>query len=213
MYALHRHRCSRCNEASLHRALLPQVQVVLCSLKPASILCCCSDHSLESIVGIYSWMLSLESVQSREWCRGDYFVATCPGGASQSVVVHQLSKKNSQNPFRKSKGRVTTCSFHPKQPLLLVASETNVKVYNLVQQALTKTLLAGGGVITAMHIHPSGDHVLLGTEDKRCLWCAFSISRHQCIRILNFNLNLVCILAMYCHRCMMRSLPISCLLK
>ena len=99
-------------------------------------------------------------------------MATCPGGASQSVVVHQLSKRSSQNPFRKNKGKVTNCAFHPTQPLLLVASETNVKVYNLVRQALTKTLLAGGGVITAMHIHPSGDHVLVGTEDKRCLWCA-----------------------------------------
>lgn len=101
-------------------------------------------------------------------------MATCPGGASQSVVVHQLSKRNSQNPFRKNKGKVTNCAFHPTQPLLLVASETNVKVYNLMKQALTKTLLAGGGVITAMHIHPSGDHVLIGTEDKRCLWCALS---------------------------------------
>lgn len=110
----------------------------------------------------------------RLMCRGDYFVATCPGGASQSVVVHQLSKHNSQRPFRKNKGKITTCAFHPSQPLLLVASETNVKVYNLVKQALTKTLLAGGGVITALHIHPSGDHVLVGTEDKRCLWCAAS---------------------------------------
>jgi ribosome biogenesis protein ERB1 len=98
-------------------------------------------------------------------------VVVCPGGASQSVVVHQLSQRKSQNPFRKNKGRVTCCAFHPTQPQLLVASETNVRVYNLLKQALTKTLLAGSGVIATMHIHPSGDHVLVGTEDRRCLWC------------------------------------------
>lgn len=103
--------------------------------------------------------------------RGDYFVAACPGGASQSVVVHQLSKRSSQSPFRKSRGKVAACQFHPSKPLLLVAGETNVRIYNLVKQALTKTLLAGGGVIAAMHVHPGGDHVLVGTEDNRCLWC------------------------------------------
>lgn len=61
-------------------------------------------------------------------------MSVCPGGASQSVVVHQLSKRSSQNPFRKNKGKVTCCAFHPMQPLLLVATETNVRVYNLVKQ-------------------------------------------------------------------------------
>lgn len=99
-------------------------------------------------------------------------MTACPGGASQSVVVHQLSKRSSQSPFRKSKGKVTGCQFHPTKPLLLVAGETNVRIYNLTKQALAKTLLAGGGVIASMHVHPSGDHVLVGTEDCRCLWCA-----------------------------------------
>eukprot|EP00892_Ulva_mutabilis_P006986 jgi/Ulvmu1/465/UM001_0472.1 len=116
-------------------------------------------------------------IRSVHWHgRGDYFVSACPGGASQSVVVHQLSRRSSQAPFRKSKGKVTGCQFHPTKPLLLVAGETNVRVYNLVKQGLTKTLLAGGGVIAAMHVHPSGDHVLVGTEDCRCLWFDLDLS-------------------------------------
>lgn len=89
-----------------------------------------------------------------------------------SVVVHQLSTKSSQNPFRKNRGRVTCTAFHPTKPLFLVATENNVRVYNLAKQTLAKKLLAGGGVITSVAVHSSGDHVLLGTEDSRCLWCA-----------------------------------------
>ena len=89
-----------------------------------------------------------------------------------SVVVHQLSKHSSQNPFRKNRGRITTTSFHPTQPLFLVATQNNVRIYNLAKQSLVKKLLAGGGVISSLSVHSSGDHVLVGTEDNRCLWCA-----------------------------------------
>lgn len=34
---------------------------------------------------------------------------------SQAVMVHQLSKKATQNPFRKNKGRVVRVLFHPSQ--------------------------------------------------------------------------------------------------
>jgi WD40 repeat protein len=104
-------------------------------------------------------------------CRGDYFATVAPDGATRSVIVHQLSKQTSQNPFRKNRGRVTCVSFHPTKPWFLVATQNNVRVYNLAKQSLMKKLLAGGGVITSMSVHSSGDHVLLGTEDNRCLWC------------------------------------------
>jgi ribosome biogenesis protein ERB1 len=93
-----------------------------------------------------------------------------PSGKTQSVAVHQLSKKASQNPFRKNKGVVTACMFHPTKPMLLVATENNIRIYNLAKQSLAKKLLAGGGTIRSMSIHPGGDHVLVGTDDNRCLW-------------------------------------------
>jgi hypothetical protein len=37
-------------------------------------------------------------------------------------------------------------------------------------QALAKKLVGGSGVISSMAIHPSGDHVILGSEDKRLAW-------------------------------------------
>lgn len=52
----------------------------------------------------------------------------------QAVMVHQLSKKVTQNPFRKNKGRVVAVLFHPKNPLFFVASANHVRVYNLVRR-------------------------------------------------------------------------------
>ncbi len=37
-------------------------------------------------------------------------------------------------------------------------------------QALSKRLLGGSGSITCIAVHPSGDHVLAGAEDKRLAW-------------------------------------------
>ena len=42
-------------------------------------------------------------------------------------------------------------------------------MYNLAKQELAKKLLTGSGVVDCMAVHPSGDHLIVGSEDKR-LW-------------------------------------------
>lgn len=45
------------------------------------------------------------------------------------------------------------------------------RVHDLfVLQALAKKLLGGSGVISCMAVHPGGDHVIVGSEDKRLAW-------------------------------------------
>ncbi|KAI8473407.1 MAG: NUC169 domain-containing protein [Monoraphidium minutum] len=102
--------------------------------------------------------------------RGDYFASVAPTGATQSVLVHQLSKRASQNPFRKNRGRVTRAAFHPVKPFFFVATQNHVRVYNLAKQALAKKLIGGGGAITCLAVHPGGDHVIVGGDDKRLAW-------------------------------------------
>jgi WD40 repeat protein len=71
--------------------------------------------------------------------KGDYFASVSPQGTqflfpyrltslrsfcagdSASVLVHQLSKQRTQNPFKKSKGIVQKVVFHPSKPLFFVA--------------------------------------------------------------------------------------------
>ena len=162
-----------------------------------------------------------------------------PWNSPQAVLVHQLSRGATQNPFRKNRGRVVRVLFHPTKSFFFVATQQNVsdgggggwggarrrrrraqavgggqgfrgckaaaergktthqacaplpacrsplqfthtpavsaprlqvRVYNLAKQALAKKLVAGSGVITSMAVHPTGDHLIVGAEDKR-LWC------------------------------------------
>lgn len=107
---------------------------------------------------------------------GDYFCSICPRGNTKAVLVHQLSKGSSQNPFRKNRGIVTRALFHPVKPFFFVATQQAVRIYNLAKQSLAKKLISGSGVITSMSIHSSGDHVLLGGEDKRVCWYDLDLS-------------------------------------
>ncbi|GBF97452.1 hypothetical protein Rsub_10375 [Raphidocelis subcapitata] len=108
--------------------------------------------------------------------RGDYFASVAPTGATQSVLVHQLSKRATQNPFRKNRGRVTRAAFHPAKPFFFVATQNHVRVYNLAKQALAKKLLGGGGAISCMAVHPGGDHLIVGSDDKRLAWYDLDLS-------------------------------------
>lgn len=53
--------------------------------------------------------------------KGDYFSTVMPNGLSRSVIIHQLSKRNSQTAFSKTHGMVQCVLFHPIKPWLFVA--------------------------------------------------------------------------------------------
>lgn len=88
---------------------------------------------------------------------------------AQAILVHQLSKRTTQNPFRKNKGKVVRAAFHPSKPFFFVATQNSVRIYNLAKQELAKKLISGAAVITSLAVHPSGDHVIVGSEVKPSL--------------------------------------------
>jgi ribosome biogenesis protein ERB1 len=49
-------------------------------------------------------------------------------------------------------------------------------VYNLAAQGLAKKLIGGSGAITCLAVHPSGDHLIVGAEDKRVAWYDLDLS-------------------------------------
>lgn len=95
--------------------------------------------------GVRAVLKFARKVTNVVWHRkGDYFAALTPDGEKGSrtvnevwfsadrnyfcfaapnspISVHQLSKKQSQSPFRKSKGTVQKMLFHPSKPFLFVA--------------------------------------------------------------------------------------------
>ena len=102
---------------------------------------------------------------------GDYFsTVSSLSSASSRLLIHRLSARRSQSPFSRQKGRVSASCFHPSQPLLFVATRASVLCYHLVKQTLLKRLTAPVRLISALRLHPSGDHLLVASFDRRVCW-------------------------------------------
>uniref|UniRef100_A0A8D3BYV8 Ribosome biogenesis protein BOP1 n=1 Tax=Scophthalmus maximus TaxID=52904 RepID=A0A8D3BYV8_SCOMX len=109
--------------------------------------------------------------------KGDYLASVMPDHSSHlQVLIHQLSRRRSQNPFRKNKGLVQCVSFHPVRPYFFVATQRSVRIYNLVKQEMTKKLQANSKWISSMAVHPGGDHVICGSYDCRLSWFDLDLS-------------------------------------
>lgn len=73
-------------------------------------------------------------------------------------------------------GRVQAVAFHPSRPFLFVGLQQHIKVYHLVEQKLVKKLLTGCKFVSCMDVHHSGDHVLVGSFDRRLVWFDMDLS-------------------------------------
>ncbi|RYG63329.1 WD40 repeat domain-containing protein, partial [archaeon] len=128
------------------------------------------------------------TVRQLHWHRkGDYLATlSTAGGAGagagasrESVCVLQVSRNTSQHPFRRAPGqKLGGLSFHPSLPLLLVQTQQHVKIFHLLEQRLVKKLLSGCKWLSCMCIHPSGNHVLVGSYDRRVVWFDLDLSCH-----------------------------------
>ncbi|XP_073338365.1 ribosome biogenesis protein bop1 isoform X2 [Pagrus major] len=109
--------------------------------------------------------------------KGDYLASVMPDHSSHlQVFIHQVSRRRSQNPFRKNKGLVQCVSFHPVRPYFFVATQRSVRIYNLVKQEMTKKLQANSKWISSIAVHPGGDHVICGSYDCRLSWFDLDLS-------------------------------------
>ncbi|RHZ56097.1 hypothetical protein Glove_406g85 [Diversispora epigaea] len=108
--------------------------------------------------------------------RGDYFSTIASDAGNQSILIHQLSKHQTQQPFRKTHGLVQNVMFHPIKPLFFVATQKFVRIYNLMRQELIKTLQSGVKWISSLDVHPMGDNIIIGSYDKRLCWFDLDLS-------------------------------------
>lgn len=116
-------------------------------------------------------------VASVRWHKkGDYFVSVSPKAGAAAVLIHQLSKGNSQQPFSKNKGEAQLACFHPNKPFLFVASPQHIRIYHLVKQSMVKRLISGCRWISSMDVHPTGDHLIVGSLDRRMVWFDLDLS-------------------------------------
>lgn len=88
--------------------------------------------------------------------RGDYMAVVLATQGHSQVLIHQLSRRRSQSPFRRSHGQVQCVAFHPARPFLFVASQRSVRLYHLLRQELTKKLLPNCKWVSSLAVHPAG---------------------------------------------------------
>jgi ribosome biogenesis protein ERB1 len=83
-----------------------------------------------------------------------------------------------------------------------VKTQQYVRVYNLSEQKLIKTLIPGIKWISSMDVHPSGDHLIVGGYDRKLCWfdlelsdkpykilrCGFIMS-HSTLHLIHFALR------------------------
>ncbi|KAF5388199.1 hypothetical protein D9615_000198 [Tricholomella constricta] len=108
--------------------------------------------------------------------RGDYLATVSTGGTQGGVWIHQVTRRHSQAPFKKVKGAVQMVLFHPLKPHFFVATQQHVRIYNLSEQKLLKTLVPGIKWISSMDVHPSGDHLIVGGYDRKLCWFDLELS-------------------------------------
>ena len=60
--------------------------------------------------------------------KGDYLCSVSIENAASAVLIHRLSRHQTQTPFAKSKGLVQCVLFHPEKPFLFVATQQHVRV-------------------------------------------------------------------------------------
>ncbi|KAL8574523.1 Ribosome biogenesis protein 1 [Nucella lapillus] len=130
--------------------------------------------------------------------KGDYFATVMPKGEKMAVLIHLLSKKHSQTPFTKSKGLVQCVRFHPVRPVLFVATQRYVRVYNLVKQQLVKKLQTNCKWVSSMDVHQGGDNLIVGSYDCRTNWfdLDYSTKPYQTLKHQKRAVRQVC----YHHR-------------
>ena len=108
--------------------------------------------------------------------KGDYFATLAPAANTKAVLIHQLSKLQSQNPFTKSKADAQKILFHPSKAFLFVATKRHIKVYNLQKQELAKNLVGGFKSLSSFDVHPGGDNVCCSAYDRRLTWFDMDLS-------------------------------------
>ncbi|KAF7301443.1 Ribosome biogenesis protein ERB1 [Mycena indigotica] len=108
--------------------------------------------------------------------RGDYMATVSGSGVHGGVWMHQITRRHSQAPFKKIRGVVQLVLFHPSKPHFFVATQQYIRLYNLAEQKLLKTLMPGIKWISSMDIHPSGDHLIVGGYDRKLCWFDLELS-------------------------------------
>lgn len=121
---------------------------------------------------VYSLEHASEVVDVQWHRRGDYFTSMCPNASSgsQVVAIHQLSRRQSQHPFKKMPGIMRAVRFHPTRPHLVLATQKSVRIYDLARREQVQRLTPGVLSLSSLALHIMGDNLIVGSHDMKLCW-------------------------------------------
>ena len=89
---------------------------------------------------------------------------------NRRISVLNLKQSTQTSLKVRTKTKIEKTLFHPTKPHLLLITRIHVFVFDLKNQEVSKKLLSGCKFLTCGAIHPSGDHVILGSADRKLVW-------------------------------------------
>ena len=89
---------------------------------------------------------------------------------NRRISVLNLKQSTQTSLKVRTKNKVEQTLFHPKKPHLFIVTRIHVFIFDLKSQEVTKKLLTGCKFITSSAIHPNGDHLILGSADRKLIW-------------------------------------------
>jgi len=140
------------------------------------------------------------SLENLTWHnKGDYFATLTKNAQGKSqVFIHSLSKLIHQTPFSKIKGTINSISFHPKKPYFLVATNSNIFIYNLQKQEMVRKFVSNLNTITHISIHKNGDDIIAGSKDGKVAWFQLELSEKP-YKIMDYHGDKIKIVGFHNH--------------
>ncbi|XP_020580483.1 ribosome biogenesis protein BOP1 homolog [Phalaenopsis equestris] len=118
-----------------------------------------------------------KAVTTVEWHRkGDYFTTVMPRGDTKAVLLHQLSKKQTHNPFKKLRGLAVSAVFHPTRSIFFISTKNHIRIYDLLKSKLINKLETGLQEVSSMAVHPGGDNLIVGSKEGKMCWFDMDLS-------------------------------------
>ncbi|KAI0527382.1 hypothetical protein KFK09_002982 [Dendrobium nobile] len=116
-----------------------------------------------------------KAVANVEWHRkGDYF--TTFSRDTKAVLLHQLSKKQTHNPFKKLRGLAVSAVFHPTRSIFFISTKNHIRIYDLLKSKLINKLETGLQEVSSVAVHPGGDNLIVGSKEGKMCWFDMDLS-------------------------------------
>ena len=119
--------------------------------------------------------------------KGDYFSTLSKNASGKpQVYIHSISKMTHQLPISHIKGNVNAISFHPNKPYFIVATNSNLFIYNLQKQELIRKFISNLNTICKISIDKSGSDLIAGDKSGKVGYFQLELSNKP-FKLMDFH--------------------------